>query len=132
MMPIEFRIDHDRRMVFAKATGVMTDEDVFGYQHDVWSRPDVAGYNELIDMSDVDDIAIPSSARAQSLAILSAGMDASVSHTKFAIVAAEDLAFGLGRMYQTYREMYGGAKKKVGVFRSMKEAMEWLGIQNGI
>lgn len=48
-MPIEYTIDHERRLVLAKATGVFTDEDVFGYQKEVWSRPDVDGYSELVE-----------------------------------------------------------------------------------
>ena len=28
-MPITFQIDHDRKIVFARGLGVLTDEDVF-------------------------------------------------------------------------------------------------------
>src|SRR5262249_11910815 len=55
-MPIEFRIDHKRRMVFAKGHGTLTDREVFGYQLNVWSRPEVVGYNELVDLTDVQHI----------------------------------------------------------------------------
>ena len=59
-MPLEYRIDHRLRLVLTRAVGVLTDEQVFGYQHAVWSRPDVAGYDELVDMSDVEHVAVPS------------------------------------------------------------------------
>ena len=59
-MPIEYRIDHDRKLVVAKGRGTVTDPDVFGYQREVWSRDDVAGYDELIDMSEVEHIAVQS------------------------------------------------------------------------
>lgn len=45
-MPIDYRIDFDQRVVFAKARELLTDQDVFGYQEEVWSRPDVAGIDE--------------------------------------------------------------------------------------
>ncbi len=47
-MPIEYLIDHERRLVMAKGQGTLTDEDVFGFQRDVWSRPEVNGCNELV------------------------------------------------------------------------------------
>jgi hypothetical protein len=75
-MPIEYRIDHGRRLVLTKGRGTLTDADVFGYQRDVWSRPDVAGYSELMDMGEVMHIAVPSHDRVRELAKLSAGMDA--------------------------------------------------------
>ena len=32
-MPIDYQIDHTRRLVVAKGRGVFGDEDVFSYQH---------------------------------------------------------------------------------------------------
>ena len=74
-MPLTYSIDHDRRLVLTIGTGTLTDADVFAYQRDVWSRPDVAGFSELIDMSGVEHIALPHVARVRELASLSAGMD---------------------------------------------------------
>ena len=102
-MAIECQIDHDRRMVFARGLGTLTDQDFFGYQREVWSRADVAGYDELMDMSDVTEIALPSCERVRNLATLSATTDDRRSNSKFAIIAPNDLAFRLGRMYQAYR-----------------------------
>jgi hypothetical protein len=41
-----------------------------------------------------------------------------------AIVASEELVFGLGRMFQTYSDLQG--RSHVGVFRSRDEARSWL------
>ncbi len=128
-MPIEFRICHGQRLVYAWGRGTLTDREIFEYQRDVWSRPDVAGYDELIDMSAVDHIAEPSRERVRELALLSAAMDAPQTESKFAIVASEDLAFGLGRMYETYRGLSQGSKKQVGVFRSLPEALAFLDVE---
>src|SRR5262249_10640979 len=43
-MPIAYRIDSALKVVFAKAKGRLTDEEVFGYQQQVWSDPMVAGF----------------------------------------------------------------------------------------
>ena len=126
-MPIDYVIDHERRLVTAKGHGTLSHEDVIGYQKDVWSRQDVNGYNELVDMSNVVRIALQSIERMRELANLSAGMDARSSASRFAIVAPTGEAFGLGRMYQTYRSMDVRSTKEVGVFRSLEEALEFLG-----
>jgi hypothetical protein len=131
-MPIEYRIDHERRLVIAEGSGTMTDEDVFGYQRNVWSRPEIAGYDELIDMRRVEQIALPSNERMQELAGLSAGMDPRSSSSRFAIVAPTDLAYGLGRMYEAYRGLDNRSTKQVKVFRSMDEALAFLGTSSVI
>jgi hypothetical protein len=46
---------------------------------------------------------------------------------KFAIVAKDDVAFGLGQSYQSLREGNPQSRKEVKVFRSSEEAREWLG-----
>jgi hypothetical protein len=128
-MPIEYRIDHDRKLVLAKGRGTVTDQDVFGYQRDVWSRDDTAGYDELVDMSEVEQIALPSVDRVRQLASLSADMDAPSLASKLAIIAPQNIAFGLGRMFATYRQMEARSKKHVEVFRSRGEALAFLGVK---
>jgi len=125
-MPFVYRVDHDARVVVGVGTGVITDADVFGYQKDVWSRPDVAGYDELVDMSLVTEIVVPSGDRVRDLATLSATMDDKSTKSKFAIVAPADVAFGLGRMFQAYRYLDRRSTKEVGVFRTMRDALAFL------
>jgi len=110
----------------------VTDEDVFGYQHDAWSDGSTAGYDEVVDMTRVTRIALPSIERVRDLARLSATMDPPGSKTKFAIVAPEDIAFGLGRMFQAFRELDVRSTKEVGVFRTMEEARAFLGVDEGV
>jgi hypothetical protein len=125
-MPLEHQVDHARRRVVAKARGTLSDDEIFGYQRDVWSRPELRDYDELVDMSEVEHVAIPGSHRVSDLASLSAGMDSPAGNSRFAIVAPKDLEFGLGRMYQAYRELDERSRKQVSVFRSMEEALAWL------
>lgn len=127
IMPIEYQIDHTRRLVTAQGRNVLSDQDVFNYQQAVWSRPDLAGYDELMDMRAVERIALPSGDRVRQLAALSASMDVPRA-SKFAIVASQDLAFGLGRMYQIHRSLQESSTKEIGVFRTLGDAMTFLGI----
>jgi hypothetical protein len=114
----------------AKGHGTLTHEDILGYQRGVWSIPELAGYDELMDMSHVEHIALPSTERIRELARLSADMDAPTSTSRFAIVAPTDLAFGLGRMYATYRSLDDRSTKQVSVFRSREAALAFLGISS--
>jgi hypothetical protein len=127
-MPIDYRIDDARRLVLVHGHGTVTDEEVFAYQREVWSRPDVEGFDELVDMTGVEHIALPSADRVQDLARLSAGMDTCSRASRLAVVAPTDVAFGLGRMYQTHRELDPRSTKEVGVFRTRPEALAFLGI----
>jgi hypothetical protein len=74
----------------------LSDDDIFGYQREVWSRPDVAGYDELMDMSAVEYIVRPPAERIRELARLSAAMDARAPASRFAIVAPTTWSSGLG------------------------------------
>jgi hypothetical protein len=128
VMPIEYRIDSERRIVIAKGYGTFTHEDVLRYQQEVWSRPELAGYDELVDMSHVELITLSSTERLREVARLSARMDTHALASRFAIVAPTDLAFGLGRMYEAYRSLDEHSTRQVGVFRSLDEACEFLGL----
>ena len=129
-MPIRYTIDDGRRLVVARGEGVFTEQEVFDYQNEVWSRPEVAGYDELIDMTAVTEIRMPSPTRGRlkQLAWLSARMDHAGATSKSAIVAPGNLAFGLGRMYEAYRNMERDGNKRVEVFRSEEGALKFLGI----
>ena len=128
-MPIDYRVDHTRRLVHATACEDLTDQDVFGYQYEVWSREEVAGYDELVDMTDVQHIEVPSSDRLKELVQLAAGMDLPNTPTKFAIVAPDRLSYDLARFFQVYRQIDPRSTKKVEVFRTMPEALDWLGTE---
>lgn len=128
-MPIDYRIDHALRVVVAKGRGRLTDQDVFGYQRDVWSRSDVAGYNELVDMTGVDSIEIPSSSRLKELATLAASMDLPSGSSRFAIVATDEIAGELARFFGIYRQLDKRSTKDVSTFKSTAAAFGWLGIQ---
>lgn len=127
-MPIEYTIDHARRLVWARGHGHVTGGDIMSYQRDVWSRPDVKGFNELVDMSAVEQFDMPTPKDLKDLAGTAAAMDTR-TRSKFAIVAPTDEAFGLGRMYETYRRLERQGTKEIGVFRTLDEAFAFLGLQ---
>jgi hypothetical protein len=131
-VPIIYRIDSERRLVWAKCHGAFTSQDALAYQREVWSRPEVARFAELIDMTEVVQIVQPSTDRIRALAHESAAMDGPGEGSRLAIVAPGHLAFGLGRMYQMHRQLEPGSRKAVGVFRTLPEAIAFLGLADGL
>jgi hypothetical protein len=132
-MPITYQIHHDRRLVHARITGTFTRDDAFGYQREVWSNPAVHGYDQLVDASEMGHVEIPfpSADTMRELATLAASMDDPAVKTRFAIVATTAFAYGLARMYATYRALDPRSSRTVGVFRTVDEAMAWLAPPGG-
>jgi len=129
-VPITYRIDYERRIVLARGYGIFTDEDAFNYQREVWSGKDISGFNELIDMTHVSEIAAPSTQRIQDLASVAALMDLVSAPSRFAIVAPSDRTYALARAYRAYRDREPRSTKDVGVFRTLAEAFAYLGIKD--
>jgi len=126
MMPIEYHIDHGRRLVIASASGKLTAEDFFNYKRNAWALPDVRGFNELVDASKVEEILSLSFGKISELAKLSANMDDNTISTKLAIVASDTFLYGMGRLYEVFRNVNPKSTKKVSVFRTMQEAIDWI------
>ena len=129
-MPLAFRLDREAHVIVAAAYGTVTDEQVFDYQHQISSREDTIGYDELVDVTHVKEIALPSTDRVHDLAAFAAGTDASRGSSRLAIVAPGDLAFALCRMFQTNRELDPRSRREMGVFRTTKEALAFLRIDH--
>ena len=125
-MPIEVRLDLEHRWVVAEGHGTVSMEEMLRYQQDVWSRPDVAGWDELVDMSDVREAIAPTAARMQELAARAVSMDHACGRSRLAIVAPQQEFFGLARMYEAYRGLAARSTKQVVVFRDRAEATAWL------
>lgn len=125
-MPIDYRIEHEHRLVEARGRGLVSAEDLLRYQQDAWSHAEVAGYDELVDMTGAEGFVEPTGDNLRHIADLAARMDPQGTKARLAIVAPQDLAFGLGRMYEAYRGLHARSTKQVAVFRSRDEAARWL------
>jgi hypothetical protein len=129
-MPLEYRIDLERRVVFAAASGTLTLEDFLATHREVWTRSDVAGFDAIYDLGGLDDVVLSSGERLRELSDLASTLDVPGAAARLAIVAPRDFAFGLARMYEAYRTMNQRGSKVVSVFRSMQAALDWLGLES--
>ena len=125
-MPIVYRADSAKRRILAEASGAIGQQDLFTYQQTVGTRPEWADYDELFDVSHVDSLLDIRIDNLKAVADLAASMDKPEYPSKFAIVAPQDLYFGLGRMYESLRESAPHSSRRIAAFRSRAEAERWL------
>lgn len=130
-MPIDHRIDAERRLVVAQAKGELTIEEILSYQREVLSRPEVAGFDELVDVRGVERFVGATAERARTIARLSASSDRPGEPPgRMAIVVSDELGFGLARMYESVRDTTPGSNKQIKIFRDHDEALRWVTREN--
>jgi hypothetical protein len=125
-MSLTFAIDHVARVIRVRAHGRFSGDDLRDYQTNVRSLPEYQGFHEVFDLTDVEEMQYTSRRNVQDMAALAARNDLPDQPTYLAIVAPHPTAYGLARMYQTYREMDPRSTRIVRIFRSRDEAEQWL------
>jgi len=128
-MPAQHKIDNSMKLITTTWTGEATDRELIDallkYQHDIRSQPDYCSYDEILDFSTASSITL-SSEGIRTLAHMAVSTDVQGVRTKLAIIADTTLAFGLGRMYEAYRSIVPGGVKKIRVFRTSRDALDWI------
>jgi hypothetical protein len=120
-MPCSYVIDKDRRLVISIGAGVFTAEDGRQHQQALADDPDFnSDFCQLIDLTSVKEFAFDSDWVRQS-----AQHSVFSPRSRRAVLVNSAVAFGLTRMYGTYREVAGG-QEQLSVFQDRDEAMRWL------
>ncbi len=121
-MPVSYRIDRERRIVFSEASGVLTDSDLIEFQKRLRDDPEFEpDLRQLADCRAIDEIGVTSQ-----------GVEEASSRSPFsqgslrAIVVSSDEAFGMARMFENLRHE---ARDEIRVFREAEEARRWLGLE---
>ena len=124
-MPMTYMIDAAQNVVHTVATGVLTDAHVMAHRKALTGDPRFSPQmRELSDIRQVTDFQVtPAGIRVMVDADVK--MVAAGGMHKLAIVAEENVAYGMSRMYQTLDEPN---IRSVGVFRTYQDAAQWLGI----
>ena len=132
-MPIDYIFDADRRLLVARAHGVLDEADAARHEREVGSNPVFRDFNRLIDLSGVIDVldTLTETGRVRQAAGRAAAWDRAGGPAKMVIVAPNDFLYALGRMYLTYRGLYARGRCQAAVVRSMAEALEFLGLEEG-
>lgn len=124
-MPMTYVIDSLQNLVRTSGKGVLTDDDVMAHRNALAGDSQFnSKMREISDIREVTDFQVtPAGIRimvASDVKMVAAG-----GMHQLAIVAQENVAYGMSRMYQTLGEPN---IRSVGVFRTYEDAAEWLGI----
>lgn len=120
-LPATYEIDAQRRLVFSRLWGAVTDKEV--YDHNALLRSDPRfdpTFNQLTDLSEVTQISVTTGM------INETSLDQFFEPgTRRAMIATDDGVFGMARMFALRAESVG---QTIQVFRDERQARDWLGI----
>lgn len=124
-MPIVYSIDPSHNRVTLTYSGTITDRELFETFDRLYRDPaHRVGMDELSDLRAVHNVTV-TSVGLQALADqTSRNLDHAHQGWRVAVVAPQDVVFGLARMYGLFRE---DSPELVRVFRDLRSAEEWLG-----
>jgi len=128
-MSVEYTYDEENNVLYTRFFGVVVERDFRDQAEAVAADPRIKpGVRELVDLSGIEDIQGDQKALETNIRIDSYHSE-KLAGMRTAIVASTDLLYGFSRMYQSLVEVRD-APATVEVFRTEKEAREWLGLED--
>jgi len=124
-MSVEYEIDSGHQVVFTRCCGTITVTDMWGIGRRLRSDPAFnPDQRQLIDLGEVTGMSAP----FDEISRFAQDKDGDPfsGSSRRAVVAPQNFAYGIARMYEALRE--GRDAGGFRVFRTMAEAMEWLGL----
>ena len=122
-MPTRYEYDPATRIVRIEISGEVREAELVDLAQKLASDESFApGHGELVDLRGLRDTDVSAPALRQVAGIF-ARTDRYADRTRVAMCAPDDLAFGLSRMYEAFRESSG---LQLRVFRTLGEAERWL------
>jgi hypothetical protein len=122
-MPADYTIDKTQRMVFSKAYGILTDQDIISHQKMLRDDPDFdPSFSQLVDCTKVikaDDLSTDAIYELARRNLFGA-------ESQRAFVAPKKLLYGLFRMFQILTNDY---PDELVVFKDLTEAREYLKLE---
>ncbi len=122
-MAYDLDFDTDRQLALFTVKGSFPQDEMFQMIRDLIDHPKFReGYDALVDLTAVEDIALVGADIRSKVAIDKALLP-KVGSARWAIVATQDAVFGLARMFQI---MMDETSVEVGTFRNRGDAEAWL------
>ena len=122
-MSFDVSIEDDSGCLLVSARGHVGDAEVFDLIERLVNDPAFPdGIDGLVDLRSVDRLDLSAEA-IQRASETATDYESSFAGSRWGIVADEDLAYGISRMYELQRNPQRYA---IGVFRDMEAARSWL------
>ncbi|MDH3643223.1 MAG: hypothetical protein OES38_14070 [Gammaproteobacteria bacterium] len=119
-MPITYEVDETRSLTVTTLVGEVSREEIFAYYEQFMADTRCRSCTKsLIDLTS----SIPVDGSPDWMQSISARSDPTTNVTRMAVIAPDDLRYGLSRAYEAYVDDQAVA---TGVFRNRSEAEAWL------
>ena len=121
-MPHEITYEAEKGLARLRMWGALTPGEVRGTVDEALADPRLA--NSPLSLVDLREVTSVMALRVEDIRAVAAGHLPSSS--MLAIVVTDPAAFGLARMFTTLRNIKE-SQARIGVFRTLKDAEDWLG-----
>jgi hypothetical protein len=120
-MPAAYRLDLHFRVVWSRAWGVVTDEELDAHSRALRADPRFEpSFRQFQDLTDATEPRVTPAGL-----LLLAQINPFGKHARRAVVVASDVVYGLARMHEQLRNESGDDLR---VFRDRADALAWLGL----
>ena len=119
-MPSFYKIDKERRFVPSSGNGILNREEALAHQVRLLSDPDFdPSYSQLVDFTQITqfDLSAEDIRRMAQRKVF-------CPDSRRAILVPDELACGLGRLFEMLRNTAG--ERGIRVFRNLEEALDWV------
>lgn len=124
VMKVQLRIDSARGVLYWKASGHFSLQELLGAVAEVMKHPDYRP--GLKSLNDLREVTVSfTTAEVRTVAEFLKGQDGLIGQGKIAMVLSNDAAYGMTRAFQVYAT---NPSMQFEVFRDIPSACEWLGI----
>jgi hypothetical protein len=125
-MAIKHKIDEKRGFVLSTLVGAISDDDLIAayrelYEDQRW-KP---GYKEVVDLRRAEMEGVTGEGLRRLSALVEHYVPKRSDQFKTALVASDELPFGLGRMYEA---ISAESPENAMVFKKLDQALDWIGI----
>ena len=129
-MPITYQLKPDENLVILVHVGAVTDDEFMSFYKALFedTRFDVL-FNMLVDLRQAESSVRGAGTLKESAEFMRRQYVSTTARPKIAVVASEDISFGLARMYEMFSEE---VPWEFEVFRAVDAALAWLGLPDNL
>ncbi len=124
LVPIEFDVDPERRLVVARATGRIGWSELQEYFAKVWTRDDLRGFSEIFDWTGSEGVSL-SVAELRNLAGAARTFYDPSSAGRLALVVPSSDTKN-AHLYRTLRELRSKSGPEIRIFEERSAAEAWM------
>ncbi len=129
-MPITYQLKPDERVVILVHVGAVSDAEFLSFYRALYNNKIFDNsFNLLVDLRKTESSVRSSTALNELASFMGRQYENTTVRPKVAVVAPEDISFGLARMYETFS---GDVPWEFVVFRAADAALAWLGLPENL